>query len=50
MAQPSANFAQYVKTGNPMQNLLEDDHRIYTDELDNALVDKSVVEGKAHAQ
>ena len=33
-----------------MKALLDDDHRIYTEELDNALVDKNVVESKVHAQ
>lgn len=36
-----------INTGNSIHNFLEDDHRVYTSELDNALVDKDVVDAKA---
>jgi len=39
-----------MRTGNPTQNFLEDDHRVYTDELENALVDKNIVEQRAHQE
>lgn len=37
------------RTGSYVHNFLEDDHRIYTSELDNALVDKDIAEQKARA-
>lgn len=36
-----------MATGSYVHNFLEDDHRVYTSELDNALVDKDVVDQKA---
>jgi len=35
-----------MKTGSYVHNFLEDDHRVYTSELDNALVDKFDVDAK----
>jgi len=45
--QVQSNNANQVRTGNSVHNFLEDDHRVYTNELDNALVDKDVVDAKA---
>jgi len=39
-----------MRTGNSVHNFLEDDHRVYATELDNALVDKDVVDAKAKAE
>lgn len=36
-----------LSTGSYVHNFLEDDHRVYTNELDNALVDKDIVDQKA---
>lgn len=36
-------------TGSYVHNFLEDDHRVYSNELDNALVDKDVVDQKSKA-
>ena len=38
-----------VNTGHYVHDFLADDHRVYTNELDNALVDKDVVAAKAKA-
>lgn len=49
LGQIDQNQQNALKTGNTVHNFLEDDHRIYTAELDNALVDKEAVEAKARA-
>lgn len=38
-----------MNTGHYVHDFLADDHRVYTNELDNALVDKDVVAQKAKA-
>jgi len=38
-----------INTGHSVHDFLADDHRVYTSELDNALVDKDVVNAKAKA-
>jgi hypothetical protein len=38
-----------INTGHYVHDFLADDHRVYTAELDNALVDKDVVDAKAKA-
>ena len=38
-----------ANTGHSVHDFLADDHRVYTSELDNALVDKDVVNAKAKA-
>ena len=38
-----------MRTGSFIHNFLEDDHRVYTNEVDNALADKSAEESKASA-
>lgn len=39
-----------MNTGSYVHNFLEDDHRVYTNELDSALAEKDVVESKARAE
>ena len=39
-----------MRTGSYFHNFLEDDHRIYTAEVDNAMADKSTEEAKANAE
>ena len=39
-----------MRTGSYIHNFLEDDHRIYTNEVDNAMADKSTEEAKANAE
>ena len=48
--QVDSNKETQIRTGNSVHNFLEDDHRVYTSELDNALVDKDVVDAKAREQ
>lgn len=43
MKQVDSSVQMAKKTGSFVHNFLEDDHRVYTSELDNALVDKDVV-------
>ena len=38
-----------INTGHYVHDFLADDHRVYTNELDNALVDKDAVNAKARA-
>ena len=47
--QVESNKQNAFKTGNMVHNYLEDDHRIYTAELDNAMTDKDAVDAKARA-
>lgn len=47
--QVETSYQNALKTGNTVHNFLEDDHRIYTAELDNAMTDKDAVEAKARA-
>lgn len=47
--QVESNKQNALKTGNAIHNFLEDDHRVYTAELDNALVDKEAVDAKEKA-
>merc|ERR1711934_226785 len=45
--QVDSSVKNAMRTGNYVHNFLEDDHRVYTAELDNALVDKETVDAKA---
>lgn len=49
LKQVDANKENAMRTGNYIHNFLEDDHRIYTSEVDNALADKSEADKKDHA-
>lgn len=44
-----SNKQNFKSTGHFEHDFLMDDHRVYTSELDNALVDKDVVDAKAKA-
>ena len=44
-----SNKQNALNTGHFVHDFLSDDHRVYTNELDNALVDKETVEAKAKA-
>jgi hypothetical protein len=44
--QVESSVKNAMKTGSYVHNFLEDDHRVYTSELDNALVDKDAVAAK----
>ena len=48
--QVDANKENAMRTGSYIHNFLEDDHRIYTNEVDNAMADKSSEEAKLNAQ
>lgn len=49
LQQVDSNKQNAMRTGNMVHNYLEDDHRVYTAELDNAMTDKDAVEAKAKA-
>lgn len=40
----------FARTGSFIHNFLEDDHRVYTNEVDNALADKSEQDKRANAE
>lgn len=44
--QVESNKQNALKSGSMVHNYLEDDHRIYTAEIDNAIVDKDAVDAK----
>ena len=44
--QVESNKQNALRTGNQVHNFLEDDHRIYTAELDNAMTGKDEVDAK----
>jgi len=49
LTQVDSSVKNAKATGSYVHNFLEDDHRVYSNELDNALVDKDVVDQKSMA-